>query len=51
MLLQSDKEGIYTLPALPKAWKKGYVRGMKIRGGATVSFRWEDGKVYDLVIQ
>ena len=50
MLLQSDKTGIHTLPALPKAWKKGYVRGLKIRGGATVSFRWEDGKVFDLQI-
>ena len=51
MLLQSDKNGIYTLPALPKAWKKGFVRGLKTRGGATVSFRWEDGKVFDLQVK
>ena len=51
MLLQShecDEKGrvvIRLLPALPKAWKSGQVRGFRARGGYTVSFAWKDGGV------
>jgi alpha-L-fucosidase 2 len=34
------------LPALPDAWKKeGFVKGLVLRGGYTISFAWKDGKV------
>ncbi len=36
---------IHLLPALPKAWPEGAVRGLRARGGATVDFSWRDGKV------
>lgn len=46
MLLQSHEEGIIrVLPALPKAWRSGEVKGMKARGGFTLDFSWENGEV------
>lgn len=46
MLLQSDeKGGIVPLPALPAAWKDGYVRGLRTRGGQTVEMEWHNGRV------
>lgn len=45
MLLQSHEGEIVLLPALPKEWKNGSVSGLKARGGKTVSFAWQDGRV------
>ncbi len=46
MLLQSHEEGIIrVLPALPKAWPSGQVKGIKARGGFTLDFAWENGEV------
>jgi alpha-L-fucosidase 2 len=46
MLLQSHEEGVISvLPALPKAWQSGSVKGLKARGGFTLDFTWESGEV------
>ena len=45
MLMQSDEETIRLLPALPGAWKSGYVRGLRANGGAKVDITWKDGKI------
>ena len=45
MLMQSDGETMYLLPALPEAWKNGEITGIKARGNYEVSLRWKNGKV------
>jgi alpha-L-fucosidase 2 len=51
MLVQSHettpdgKVLIRLLPAVPKAWRNGSVKGLRARGGYTVDFSWSDGRV------
>ena len=42
LLLQSHSGVISFLPALPKAWPNGHVRGLRARGAVTVDIEWRD---------
>ncbi len=42
MLVQSHDGFIEFLPALPKEWSKGNLKGIKVRGGAEVDVVWEN---------
>jgi alpha-L-fucosidase 2 len=45
MLLQSHNGVIQLLPALPTAWDKGTVSGLKARGNLVVGITWESNKL------
>ncbi len=51
MLVQSNSDFIELLPALPKAWASGEVRGLKARGNYEIDMVWNAGKVTNVKIK
>lgn len=45
MLVQSSLERIVLLPALPKAWESGSVKGLCVKGGAEIDIYWQNGSL------
>lgn len=50
MLIQSDENEIYLLPALPDAWPSGSIKGICARGGFEISMDWAKGQLTSVKI-
>jgi alpha-L-fucosidase 2 len=51
MLLQCEDNVIRILPALPKSFKNGAIRGLKAKGDITVDIAWQDGRLIQYTLE
>jgi alpha-L-fucosidase 2 len=50
LLVQSHAGAIVVLPAVPRTWPSGKVRGLRARGGHVVDVLWDDGVLTHAVV-
>jgi alpha-L-fucosidase 2 len=50
MLMQSRDDDILLLPALPRAWPTGSIKGLRARGRCRVDLSWRSGALQEVVL-
>lgn len=50
MLLNSARNELEFLPALPDEWPEGSIKGIRARGAKTLDLSWKDGKLLRAVV-
>ncbi len=50
MLMQSHGSTITILPALPKEWKNGNIKGIMAKGAVKVDIQWDDGQLSEVAL-
>ncbi|WP_234122784.1 glycoside hydrolase family 95 protein [Clostridium hydrogenum] len=50
MLVQDRNGKIKILPALPKQFDEGYVKGLRIKNGKSIDIKWRNGKLEDYIL-
>ena len=48
MLVHSTSDEISVLPALPRQWPNGSLKGLRVRGGAKLDITWNEGRLAEL---
>lgn len=51
MLMQSINGIIHLLPALPRQWPEGFIKGLRARGNYELDMEWNNGKLTRAVIK
>ncbi len=51
MLVQSTSEELPLLPALPRQWPSGSLKGVRVRGGGKVDITWKEGQLAEFRLQ
>lgn len=51
MIVQSWGGEVRLLPALPKAWPRGELRGVRVRGGIELDLAWRQARVTQLALR
>jgi alpha-L-fucosidase 2 len=50
MLMQSWGGAIHLLPALPAAWSRGSIRGLRARGACGIDITWAEGRLQEATL-